>query len=172
VYNDVGKQNASLHKNECSALRQICFENNIECHGLTKSQLIAALRDFDENAATYTFAEGEETDGLEDQCDDGNDDDELDGNVDEDGGGSGRASPSYFVSVDDEVSLGSAARGPRQLQYELEMARLRDREAERRDREAQRRAEHDKIEREWEIELQRIALLGGSTARSPGKCKS
>jgi len=65
------------------------------------------------------------------------------------------------VSVDDEVSLGSAARGPRQLQYELEMARLRDREAERKDREAhQRKAEHDKIEREWEIEQQRIALLG------------
>jgi len=33
------------------------------------------------------------------------------------------------VSVDDEVSLGSAVRGPRQLEYELEMARLRDREA-------------------------------------------
>ena len=55
------------------------------------------------------------------------------------------------MSVDDEVSLGSAVRGHRQLEYELEMARLRDREAERKDREAHRKAEHDKIEREWEI---------------------
>ena len=161
-------------KMNVAQLRQICFENNIECHGLTKSQLIATLRDFDENAATYTLAEGVETDGLEDQGDDGDDDDEQGGNVDEDGGGSGRASPSHFVSVDDEVSLGSAARGPRQLQYELEMARLRDREAERKDREAQRkdreaqrRAEHDRIEREWEIEQQRIALLqGGAQANA------
>jgi len=56
-------------KMNVAQLRQICFENNIECHGLTKSQLIATLRDFDEYAATYILADGAETGGLEDQGD-------------------------------------------------------------------------------------------------------
>jgi len=171
----------SYSKLKVAELRQLCDARDVDHVGLTKPQLIDALRHFD---LTQTVPVGEEENGgLDDQgCgDDGEVDDvessedDAEDDVDDGSDESDEGSDNYGrIATPPSRSSHGGGFDPAGTQtvnwdYQLEMARLRDREAERqaeRERRAEAREAREAArvarEREWEIEQARWTLMGGS----------
>jgi len=154
----------SYKKMKVCELRELCESRGIDHVGLKKSRLIEALHDFD-NAPSASV--GEEMGGPSDRESEEEEEEEIE--FANDGGGGDCANGRDVVSP----SL-SEGRGPAEHEdmghwrYQLEVEKLKlqaAREAREAEREA-REAEREARERNWEIERERLTLLGQTDPRS------
>jgi len=148
----------SYSKLKVAELRQLCDARDVDHEGLTKPQLIKALRHFDSAQSVSVDQENNSLDNDEDGSDEG-----------DEGSNNGRVATLPSLSSQRGGFDHSGAETVNwEYRYQLEMARLRDREvkrqAERKKRaEAREAREAARVarEREWENEQTRWNLMGG-----------
>ena len=147
---------SAYSQRKVAELRRMCDDRNIDRRGLKKPQMIAALRDFDNDNSPGV--RGDESDGHEEEM-----------AFDEGGGGaaSGSGSVAEFPSLTNRAG-GEEPESVAVLKLKLALAEQQarwEKEKDEREREREERAREAR-ERDWEIEQQRLNLqaqLGPTT---------